>query len=184
VASKPNGKKPNGANGKPRSKPEAKPKQTGSKTAGQQRSGSGRNAKGRFTKGNPTAFKPGQSGNPKGAKPRVSLVDAIHRRLIRAKAMADQGIPYRDEDGDIQRPPTVEELADGLLDMALKGDREALGALNTLLDRTDGKPIQGVEHTGKDGDPIEIRSTRDDVLGRIARIAATSATRSGDREPN
>jgi hypothetical protein len=181
---KPNGKKPNGA----ASKAEAKPKQTSSKTPGKQAADRGdepkRNAAGRFTGPNATSFKPGQSGNPGGAKPRVSLVDAIHRRLLHAKELAARGIEERDENGDIQRPPTPDELVDNLLAMAMRGNKEALGAVNTLLDRTDGKPTQGIEHTGKDGNPIEVRSARDDILGRLARITSTSEARRDDPEPN
>lgn len=135
-------------------------------------------AKGRFAKGNPFRFPPGRSGNPKGRPPKPSLVDAICRKLHEAAAMAEQGHDRFDDDGNKLRAPTIDEVAMGLLELCIGGDREAVMMLTQLLDRLDGKVTAKHEHTGADGDAIEIRQARDDILSRIAGQVARSRTAS------
>lgn len=36
-----------------------------------------------------------------------------------------------------------------------------VSAANSILDRAWGKPVQSLEHTGKDGGPVEVRSLAD-----------------------
>ena len=64
----------------------------------------------------------------------------------------------------IEQRGTIEELARShaptamatLVDIAAKGDSEAarVSAANAILDRGYGKPMQAMEHTGKDGAPL------------------------------
>ncbi len=124
-------------------------------------------------------FKPGQSGNPKGrAKNSPSLVAAIIRRLNHAELLVESG------DGDQKRPPTVEELADKLLELCMKGNAVALGALEKLLDRLDGRVPVKTELTGKDGDPIQVRSERDALASRIAGLVAGQAAEEDTERAN
>lgn len=139
---------------------------------------------GKFAKGNRFAFPPGQSGNPKGRPPKPSLVDAICRKLREAAALSAEGVDLHDEDGKRQRPPNIDEVAEGLLMLCMGGDREAVMMLTQLLERLDGKVPAKLEHTGRDGDAIEIRRARDDILSRIAGQVARSGTAVDPKRPN
>lgn len=52
-----------------------------------------------------------------------------------------------------------------LVDIARNGKQEAarVAAANALLDRAYGKPPQALEHTGKDGGPVQVIISRDDA---------------------
>lgn len=129
-------------------------------------------------------WKPGQSGNPKGRAHKPSLAAAIIRRLNQAEELYSEGVNRVDANGKRLRSPTIDELADGFLVMALEGNVVALGALNTLLDRLDGKVAQKTELTGKDGNAIEVRQQKEDVLSRLSKAIAIEEA-SGDTEsPN
>ena len=45
----------------------------------------------------------------------------------------------------------LRKIAEVLVSKAMEGD---MAAINAVADRTDGKPIQAVEHTGEDGGPV------------------------------
>lgn len=80
-------------------------------------------------------FRPGISGNP-GGRPRRRLVDlALDEQLAAdnyAKAVA---------------------IAKALIDRAISGDVQAA---KLIAERTEGKPTQKVEHSGRDGEPSNI----------------------------
>lgn len=60
-----------------------------------------------------------------------------------------------------------------LSDIAAKGESEAarVSAANALLDRGFGKPPQAIEHTGKDGGPIETKDvSNDDLISEARRL--------------
>lgn len=46
----------------------------------------------------------------------------------------------------------LREVADILVSKALAGEG---WAVNMVADRTDGKPMQAIEHTGEDGGPVQ-----------------------------
>ena len=85
-------------------------------------------------------WKPGQSGNPNG-RPKGNIVDellkALHEELDTEKGKVKIG----------------RAVAQKLLQAALKGD---LRATNQILDFTESKPKQSVEHSGPDGQPIAV----------------------------
>lgn len=46
-------------------------------------------------------------------------------------------------------------------------------AIKEILDRGYGKPKQAIEHTGKDGEPVQVQhSAADEILRRLDAIAA------------
>jgi len=65
-----------------------------------------------------------------------------------------------------------------LVKIAKSGEAESarVSAANAILDRGYGKPVQGVEMSGKDGGPLEVRevSAIDRITSRINLIAARS----------
>lgn len=73
------------------------------------------------TKNGNNGFKPGQSGNPAG-RPSVSFRDALLAKI----------------------PDKLDKLTNVLIDKAVKGD---LRALETIMDRLDGKVPQSHEFT-------------------------------------
>ena len=81
-----------------------------------------RNAKGQFVQGNP-----GGPGRPPGAGAGVpSLMVAIKNKLR-------------------ENPELLDELADNVIRLALGGDRGAINAIRTLLERLDGQVPQRIE---------------------------------------
>lgn len=102
-------------------------------TADVQRSNSGgRDERGRFSKGNSSAFKPGQSGNPKGRSAASILSDAMRRLLA-------ESYP-----GDKHGRTWAEVIAFALVDAAAKGD---VRAAKEIADRTEGKPRRHITLT-------------------------------------
>lgn len=102
-------------------------------------------------------FVKGQSGNPGGRPKEKPFRDALRVELAAtgedAKALRDiaRALIGKAQDGDIQ-------------------------AIREIADRLDGKPTQGLEHTGENGGPIETTevSARDVIMSRLARIAAAN----------
>ena len=159
--------KPNGKNGKPKADNQA----------------SGRSKKRALPeKFIACQFKPGVSGNPKGGPKKPSLVRALTKMLEEAELLREDGADIGFGEG--KRPPTIEELAHGMLVMGMGGNVVALGVLEKLLDRFDGRVPIKAELTGKDGDAITIRSARDDIGQRLAGQIAKGGTRPDTSEPN
>ena|SRR5271157_6310667 len=84
-------------------------------------------------------WKKGESGNPGG---RVGVASDI-RELARQHTSAALATLVRIAK-DVKSPPAAQ-----------------VAASNSLLDRGYGKPPQGLEHTGKDGGPIETLDVTD-----------------------
>jgi hypothetical protein len=89
----------------------------------------GRDGQGRFTKDTPTAFKPGQSGNPAGRPKSITLSEAI--RLQLAKTVS--------EGSDVT---FAEAIAQVLCVAAVRGN---VNAAREIADRTEGKAKQQVD---------------------------------------
>jgi hypothetical protein len=115
-------------------------------TAQKQRQNANR---GRFEKGNKNAFKPGQSGNPGGLpkgtpKVKVALMDLLALEPEKFRTF---------------KPETVaEELAFKQVSRALGWNdtpvKDAINATEKIADRTEGRPTQRQEITGKAGKPL------------------------------
>ncbi len=82
-------------------------------------------------------FKPGQSGNP-GGRPKTKLITQAYRELL------EQLDPE-------ERKTLAQKLARKAVDQALKG---SLAALKEITDRTEGKSVQPLSHSGLDSEPI------------------------------
>ena len=96
-------------------------------------------------------WEPGQSGNPKGSKPGYKHARTILKKLLALQIHAQH--PITKEMTDIS---LGEALHLRQIQMALaSGDTMAY---REIMDRIEGKPTQPLEHTGKDGDPIEVKT--------------------------
>jgi hypothetical protein len=82
-------------------------------------------------------FKPGQSGNP-GGRPKSKLLTQAYRELL------EQVDPK-------ERKTLAEILARKAVQQALKGN---LAALKEITDRTEGKSVQPLSHSGLGSEPI------------------------------
>ena len=82
-------------------------------------------------------FKPGQSGNP-GGRPKTKLLTQAYRELL------EQVDPK-------ERKTLAEILARKAVQQALKGN---LAALKEITDRTEGKSVQPLSHSGLGSEPI------------------------------
>ncbi len=98
---------------------------------------SGRTAGGWFAKGNQYRFNPGQSGNP-GGRPKTKLITQAYRELL------EQLDPK-------ERKTLAQKLARKAVQQALKGN---LAALKEITDRTEGKSVQPLSHSGLGSEPI------------------------------
>ena len=82
-------------------------------------------------------------------------------------------VAVKRESEDGGKTKKLAALADKLVERGLDGD---VTALKEIGDRLDGKPTQGVEHTGKGGGPVEISDMsileRAMVIGLALRKAA------------
>lgn len=87
------------------------------------------------------AFQKGKSGNPGGRPKDKPWADALRLAL-----MAD----------DKKR---LRAIAEKCTAAAEGGDMQAIKEIG---DRLDGKPTQGLEHTGEDGEPIKVVISSDD----------------------
>ena len=107
-------------------------------------------------------FIKGQSGNPGGRPKTKPFREALLTEIDAAG-----------EDASALR-----SIARKLLQMAEEGD---LLAVREIADRLDGKPTQGVEHTGQDGGPIETKeiTAREMIANRLSSIAASQIRTEG-----
>lgn len=84
-------------------------------------------------------WKPGSSGNPKGRQPTgKTLTDLIQKQLSKGHNKTNK--------------TKGEVLATVLVELAL--DDRSLPAIREIIDRIEGKALQSLEHTGRDGGPI------------------------------
>lgn len=111
--------------------------------------------------GKATRFKPGQSGNPGGRPKMKPWTAAIQER-------AD--LPVSKDDSRAALRAVVEKL----FEMALAGD---LAAIREIIDRSEGKAVQGIEIAGPSGDFIPVRLAPD--VRRLRPKRDTPATRDG-----
>ena len=124
----------------------------------------GRDGRGRFTKDAPSAFKPGQSGNPAGRPKSVTLSEAI--RLQLAKKVSE-GSDYT----------YAEAIAQVLCVAAVRGN---VNAAREIADRTEGKPRQSVDVDMSVSDWRAVAQahglSQEDVLREAQRLIEQSAT--------
>lgn len=102
---------------------------------------------GGFAPGNPWRFPPGQSGNPAG-RPRNTkfLSDRLRERV-------------EDKAGEL-----ADRILDRLLALAEKDDSTALGAINAIFDRLEGKPRQVEETQEAPHDAEDMREARRQMM--------------------
>lgn len=102
-------------------------------------------------------FQPGQSGNPAG-KP-IGAIDFKTRFEKKLHAIAPDKVQQAKGIAEFCAGVKTGEITNAdAIDAALlyKAIVERdMSAIRELLDRTEGKPTQAIEHTGKDGGPIE-----------------------------
>lgn len=68
-------------------------------------------------------------------------------------------------------------IARKLCDIAIEGE---VAAIKEISDRVDGRPAQALEHTGKDGKPIELLDVTDEARARaLAALMARTKTKDG-----
>ena len=82
-------------------------------------------------------FKPGQSGNP-GGRPKAKLITQAYRELL-------------EELDPKERKTLAQQIARKVIDQALKGN---LAAVKEVADRTEGKSVQPLSHSGLGSEPI------------------------------
>ncbi len=127
----------------------------------------GRDTQGRFTKDTPTAFKPGQSGNPAGRPKSITLSEAIRLQLVKTVS----------EGSDVT---FAEAIAQVLCVAAVRGN---VNAAREIADRTEGKPKQSVDLDMRVNDWRTLASqhglSEQDVISE-ARLLIESATDSSD----
>jgi hypothetical protein len=86
-------------------------------------------------------FKPGQSGNPKGRRPKEREIE--YTKIIQSKCT----------------PGQWEKIVAKAVEQAIRGDEKAR---KWLSDNLIGLPVQKQEITGKDGNSIKVRLTGND----------------------
>lgn len=108
---------------------------------------------------NSTTWKPGQTGNPNGRPPRgETLTDILRVKLRELKVKGKGNKPIE----------AKEALMITLLNIAMAGD---LRAIQYIMDRVDGKPVQMSEISGPEGGPVEIEQVRNGLLELVSRYA-------------
>jgi len=127
-----------------------------------------RDERGRFTKDTPTAFKPGQSGNPAGRPKSITLSEAL--RLELAKVLPN----------DTQERTFAELIAQQLVKAAATGN---ILAAKEIADRTEGKPKQAIAMDMNVTDWRELARqnglSETDVISEAQRLIAESGLDSG-----
>jgi hypothetical protein len=95
----------------------------------------------------PYEFKPGESGNPSGRPVgSVSIVTKLKRLMEQEFSDFDPT-----DNNKLTKKQIQEWIALKLVVQAMKGD---MTAIKEALERIDGKVLQKLESTGKDGEPL------------------------------
>lgn len=102
--------------------------------------------------GNPN-WTPGVSGNPKG-RPRKgdSFSELLEKELKKRK------YTIKEADGTTKKVNGKQAIIRAHLALifgATVDDKVKMSAIDSLMDRVDGRPKQALEHSGGDGSPIE-----------------------------
>jgi hypothetical protein len=125
----------------------------------------GRDERGRFTKDTPTAFKPGQSGNPAGRPKSITLSEAFRRQLSQPMPDDPEGRTF------------AEVIAERMCVAASGGD---VSAAREIADRVEGKPKQSVNLDMNVNDWRAVAQAHglneQDVLREAQRLIEQSAT--------
>lgn len=106
---------------------------------------------------------PGQSGNPGGRRPslKTAVVKACGEdgdKLVAMWALISWG--------------TDEKFWKAYGRSTKRTLRDRMDAARELADRGYGKPVQAVEMTGADGNPLEIKEIRESIASKLAGLAA------------
>ena len=107
---------------------------------------------------NKTTWKPGQSGNPNGRPPRGETLSELLRVKLREQNVNVNGAKVEAKEAIILQ----------LIKLAVSGD---LRAIQYIMDRIDGKPLQPSEVSGPEGGPVEIEQVRNGLLELVSRYA-------------
>lgn len=91
-------------------------------------------------------FKPGQSGNPKGRPKGIKDIRCQIRDIMTRTTIIKDPITGKEKKVKISQV-----LINAQISKAIKGDTKAFAA---IVDRLEGKPVQQLQHTGKDGQPL------------------------------
>ena len=113
-----------------------------------------------------TAWKPGQSGNPKGSKPEKLMRDAL---LIALNREAAKG----------QKTKRLQSVAEAIVIKALEGD---VPAIKEIFDRVDGKVPQENHNTNEMGENT-LEALLKAIDGRSRDIVAPQANGHDTEEP-
>lgn len=120
-------------------------------------------------------FQPGQSGNPGGRRP--SLKNAVVKacgedgdKLVKMWALIAWG--------------TDHDFWKAYGRATKRSLRDRMDAARELADRGYGKPVQAVEMTGADGNPLEIREIRESIASKLAGLAARIGASSVAGQPH
>lgn len=101
-------------------------------------------------RGKGVPFKPGQSGNPKGRP----VAELTFGHVLRTKLISE----YTSEEYE-QAVAYIDAITDHMAKIASDKSTDPqvrLAYIKEIADRTEGKPKQQTELTGKDGGPIEV----------------------------
>ena len=106
-------------------------------------------------------WKPGQSGNPKGRKPKeLSLVSLAKQYL--------EQVPAIQVGGQANTKTWRELLVQAWFVGAYKGNS---ALFLQLIERIDGKVVQRLEQSGPNGGPIEFQYTEATLLGKLEALS-------------
>ena len=112
-------------------------------------------------------FEKGKSGNPKGMVPGTVSLKALINKILDGKTTIEEA---GEKVAISKREAAWILIAKDALDKTLDSTSRHR-AVSMLADRTDGKPIQGVELSGPDGSTIQIDPTAS-LEDRKAALAA------------
>ena len=106
-----------------------------------------------FQKGNVYAFRPGQSGNPRGRPRRQPLSEALETLLETRLPDTAEGKKIRRRYHLVKAATWADAIAASMVRRALT----STAAADSVRDSVEGRPVARMEYSGLDGTPIEIR---------------------------